>query len=51
MELVRKLLLDIDKTIVEAAYECGYDYASRSLTNALERSHGISSKWVQAERN
>lgn len=50
MELARKLLLDTDKTIVEVAYECGYDYASH-FTNAFKRKYGISPKECRLRRN
>lgn len=43
MELARKLLLDTNKTIVEVAYECGYNYASH-FTNAFKRKYGIGPK-------
>lgn len=43
MELARRLLLDTDKTVVEVAYECGYDYASH-FTSAFKRKYGVSPK-------
>lgn len=43
MTLARKLLLDTDKTIVEVANECGYDYASH-FTTAFKRKYGVSPK-------
>lgn len=43
MELARKLLLDTDKTVIEVAYECGYDYVSH-FSNAFKRKYGIGPK-------
>lgn len=43
MERARNLLLNTDKTVVEIACECGYEYASH-FTTAFKRKFGISPK-------
>lgn len=40
MELAQKLLLDTGKTILEIAFECGYDHASH-FTTAFKRKYGM----------